>query len=147
MTGKKQGKRSKKRLVLPGCILFLSLLFSVGIYLYRTCQYSDWVSTPGIVVEVVSSKGVRRGSTHRIYFAFTVEGKGYVGNSIYGGRKSSFQPGENKQIWYDPKDPDHSSFQKPRPGLDPLGPWIAGIPLAVVSYRYRSGAKRKTRKV
>lgn len=119
----------------------------MGIYFYRIHEYRDWTCAPATVVEVTLSHSIRRGGSHRIYYTFTIGNERYAGSDVYSGRQTNFEAGDEKEIWYDPKDPNRTSFQKPRPGLDPLGPWIIGIPLAVVSYRYGSDPGRKARKV
>lgn len=128
-----------KRLAAPLIILIIAGICSVGIYFFRTEQYKDWVPTDGVVVQIERFTGGRRSSSsHRIYFSYTVNGVDYVGSSLYSGYDTDVREGDVSEVWYDPDDPQMSSYNKPTPGLDPYGPFFLGIPLALsVAFRRR----------
>lgn len=135
---------NKKHLALrdwtPLLILFIAILLSSAIYYARTEQYKSWQSTPGVVTEIkqFSSHGGGRANlfsrTHRIYFAYTVAGKSYTGESQYSGYESESTVGDAATVWYDPDCPSRSSFNKPTPGLDPVAPFILAVPLMIASW-------------
>ena len=131
-----------KRLAAPLIILIIAGICSVGIYFFRTEQYKDWVPTGGVVVQIERFTGGRRSSSsHRIYFSYTVNGVDYVGNSLYSGYDTDVREGDLSEVWYDPDDPQMSSYNKPTPGLDPYGSFFLGIPLAL------SAAFRRRRRI
>lgn len=114
-------------------ILLLALICSVVIYFARTWQYHDWVSTPGVVTGIQHYSGSKHNNaSHRIYFSFSVDGKIYQGNSLYAGISTDVTEGEQTEVWYNPENPNQSSFSQPNPGLDPYGPWFLAIPAVLL---------------
>lgn len=133
-----------KRLILPIAILLIACIASVGIYFARTEQYKDWVSTPGVIVDIENYRGSRkRNDSHRIYFSYRVDGVDYTGDTLYSGTSTDFSPGGSTDVWYNPENPSESSFHKPGPGLDPYGPFFIGIPLALGAFGVRRKRIRK----
>lgn len=126
------------RFLAPVIILLIAGLCSVAIYFLRTEQYKDWVSTDGVVVQIERFSGGRRSSSsHRIHFSYTVNGEEYVGSSLYGGYDTDVYEGYACEVWYDPDEPQMSSFNKPTPGLDPYGPFFLAIPMAIGALGFR----------
>lgn len=122
----------KKTWLLVNGVLLLALVCSVVIYFARTWQYQDWVSAPGVVTDLQHYSGHKRSSSsYRIYFSFDVNGKTYQGSNLYTGKDAQTAIGETREIWYNPKNPNQSSFHKPSPGLDPWAPWILAVPVVL----------------
>lgn len=124
----------------PVIILFIAILLSFAIFYARTQQYKSWEPTPGVVTEIklFSSHGGGKAHlssrSHRIYFAYSVAGQSYTGYSQYSGYDSESAAGDAVTVWYDPDCPSQSSFNKPTPGLDPIAPFILGLPLMIGSW-------------
>lgn len=121
-------KLYKNKYVLPVLILLVALLSSILIYVLRSEQYKDWTSAPGVILKI---QDVRNFNV-RIYYAYTVDGKSYNGDDLFGrSSESKNEEGQKVTVWYDPDHPSSSSFFKPHPGLDPYGPFFLGIPLSI----------------
>ena len=132
-----------KRLILPVAILLIACIASVGIYFARTEQYKDWVSTPGVIVDIEYYYRTKSNRSHRIYFSYCVDSMDYTGETLYSGTSTEFAPGDSTDVWYNPNNPSESSFHKPGPGLDPYGPFFIGIPLALGAFGVRRKRIRK----
>lgn len=138
----------KKRLIIPGVILLIAALLSVGTYFYRLQQYKDWLAAPGVVTDVTASRSSNHGSrSHRIYYTYVVNGISYAGSELFSGRNSSFEAGDPHKIWFDPENPDVSSFNKPKPGLDPIAPLMIGVFLAIASYRAATEKEKRRSRI
>ncbi len=121
--GKSLLKDGKRRKFIPLLLVGLILLSSAGIYFFKTAQYRDWVTAPGVIVKIEqyhtsSSHGSSR--SHRIYYAYEAHGAAYTGSNLYSGNETDFKENEEVTVWVDPSDASHSSFHKPSPGLDPF---------------------------
>ncbi len=131
-----------KRLLVPIAILAAACIASIGIYFARTEQYKDWVSTPGIILDIETYRS-KRSSSHRIYYSYSVDDMAYTGDSLYSGTHTDFSEGDETDVWYNPQNPSESSFHKPGPGLDPYAPFFIGIPLALGAFGFRRRRIRK----
>ncbi len=124
------------KLWIPLLMLLLACITSAALYWIRTEQYQNWVPTDGIILNIEQYHNSGKhgsGSSHRISYSYTVNGKDYSGSNLYSGRDSGFQIGDSVQVWYDPEQVSDSSFHKPGPGLDPYVPFIMGVPLTGIA--------------
>ncbi len=137
-------KNSIARSAGPIIAILIAFISSGLIYLARTEQYKNWVSAPGVVLEIEIVYGGRRSRTsHRIYYAYSIDGTDYTGNNLYSGRSSDFSEGDSTEIWYNPDNPSESSFHKPGPGLDPYGPFFLAVPV-IISFLLSNRRKKTT---
>lgn len=137
-----------KKIIKIGIILTVAGVLALGIHFWRTRQYSDWVSTAGMVTDVQfrsSHRARRKSYTYQIFYEYTVGDTAYSGVNTYSGRASDTDaaPGKPVTVWYDPDTPGESSYHKPGTGLDfriPL--FIALIPIRQILKQKQKGRKR-----
>ena len=128
-------------------ILAVAGVLALGIHFLRTKQYSDWVSTGGVVTDVQfhrSHRARRKSYTYQIFYEYTVGDAVYSGVNTYSGRESDTDaaPGKLVTVWYDPDAPEESSYHKPGTGLDFLIPFfIALIPIRQILNQKQKGRK------
>ena len=131
----------KKRLhiYLTLIILIAMIISSAAIYRARTVQYSDWRPISGYVVQVRDARHFQV----RITYAYMVKGVEYGGSELFHDDPDYELPpaGSSVTVWYDPDNPERSSFYKPEPLLDPYAPFFIGIPLCVGVYL--AGTRRR----
>ena len=126
-------KKKAPQWLWPAAVLAVAAILSVAVYFGRLEQYKSWLPAPGVVQRVeLYSGGKHHSGGHRIYFSFAVNGKEYRGSTSYSGRHSDFHQGDDVEVWYDPEDPTRSSFHKPSPGLDPIGPLFFGVGIVLM---------------
>lgn len=127
----------EKRIILPSVILLIAILISIGKYFYKSEQYKNWEPAPAVVTEVTVFETHRNSSsTHRIYYTFSVNNISYTGSESFSGKTDTYKAGDTHEIWFDPNDPNISSFNKPSAESAPVGPLIFGFILAFASYVY-----------
>lgn len=126
----------KKKRWLPLLILLLSLLCSMALYVEKEAEFSKWLSTSGQVESVVFHKRKKASkSSYTISYSYEVENVLYHGANTYNGRSSDFSAGAVTEIWYDPADPQNSSFHRPNTLSHNLTPLALGAVAAVLIYR------------
>lgn len=144
-------RRPANRLLLLIGLFAVAALLSVGIYIFRTVQYEDWLPAQGVLTDAQQYYGggggrrIGHGRSYRVFYTYTVEGKTYAGSEMFSGNvPDHLAVGEAVEVWYDPDSPDKTSFGRPTPGLDPYGPLILALPLAlfIVGGTGRLGGRR-----
>ena len=109
----KKEKRVRRALLIAMLVTVLVVAVSMtAIYTVRRIQREDWKTAPGSV-------------TRRFYYSYNfktqvdytyyVNGKKYSGKEILVRRTTDVQSGDAVEIWYDPDNPEQSSFTKPDP--------------------------------
>ena len=126
----------KKHIWLPLLVLLFSLLCSAVLHIQKQAEYESWVSTNAQVEAVDHS--TRKKASKRYYtisYTYEAEGTTYYGSNTYSGSNSSFSAGDHTEIWYDPAEPQTSSFHQPNPLSNSLVPLTLGVGAAFVLYR------------
>lgn len=135
MSKKKSNTITRKCLLASG-IFLLAAIIAFGIYFYKTEQYQSWLPADGVITNIEQYSGSRRSNgSHRIYFAFTVDGIPYYGATLYSGQTTEYTIGEQVTVWYNPEDPSqlsNSSFHKPNAKMEFLVVFILAAPLIAV---------------
>lgn len=136
-------RANPRGIIAAAIVIALAVFLSIGIRYARTAQYKDYVSTQGVItrIDMRYSSGNSSDGNHTIYFTYTVDGTEYSGANSYSGKNTDFYEGQTVEVWYDPDNPEESSFHKPGPGLDPYVPLFFCIPVAGVAYRMASGRR------
>ena len=119
-------------------VLAVAGVLALGIHILRTNQYQHWLPAEGMVTDVQfhsSHRARRKSYTYEIFYEYTVGQMTYSGVNVYSGRESDTDatPGKAVKVWYDPENPEQSSYHKPGTGLDFLIPFfLALIPIRVI---------------
>ncbi len=109
----KKEKRVRRALLIAMLVTVLVTAASIfTIYTVRRIQKEDWKTAPGSI-------------TRRFYYSYNfkmqvdysyyVSGTKYNGKEILVHKTTDAQQGDAVEIWYDPDNPEKSSFSKPDP--------------------------------
>lgn len=131
----KKEKRVRRALLIAMLVTVLVVAASLTtIYTVRRVQRADWKTTTGTVtrrMEVYNFK-------IQVGYTYYVAGKKYDGKEIIARRKMKGHRGDTAEIWYDPDNPEDSTFLKPDPMFN-AAPIVfpAAIIMLVLIIQYR----------
>lgn len=124
----KSHNNSNLNFLVPVLILLAAFITAQFIFIIRTEQFKDWISTPAVVLQEEDLIDFKI----RIYYSYTVNGKSYSGSDIYEkSNRNHAEIGSEITIWYAPDDASKSSFYKPNPSFDSYAPYFLAVPLSI----------------
>lgn len=140
-----------KKFIFPLIVLLIAGIISAGLYFTINEKAKTWQTTDGIITSVKITDGNARsigGKGPNIHYEwiYTVDGIEYSGKESFGYSNQGvhYKIGEQKEIWYNPKNPVETSFHKPSPNLAVWIPLFMAIPIMLAVYSIQARKENKS---
>ncbi len=141
-------KLLQKKILVPICILLVTIVISTVWYSWFENKYQNYQSITAVVTKYWVTYGRSKVGGGRMYhwkYKYWVNGEEYFGEDKYSGNSGeSNNIGDSITVWYNPVKPDESTMNTDA-SMNFIAPFFLAFPLMVGSYAIFSNREKKSK--